>query len=129
MPRTDPRVDAYIAAAAPFARPILVHLRAVVHAGCSDAEETIKWGMPFFMHRGKNMAFMAAFKAHCGFGFVHGEKVLSTGKESQAMGQFGRIWRLADLPGKRALLAHVKAAMALIDDGVAPSRGAGRKSI
>ncbi len=46
MGMRDPRVDAYIERAEPFARPILEHLRAVVHAGCPDVEETMKWNFP-----------------------------------------------------------------------------------
>ena len=56
MGTTDPRVDAYIAKSAEFARPILQHLRQVVHGACPDVEETIKWGMPNFMHGGKILA-------------------------------------------------------------------------
>ena len=69
MKKTDPRVDAYIAKSAPFARPIQKRLRAAVHEACPEAEETIKWGMPFFLVDGKVLCFMAAFKAHAGFGF------------------------------------------------------------
>lgn len=64
MPTTDPRVDSYIAEANAFARPILEHLRKVIHQGCPDAEETIKWGCPFFDYRGLLCGF-AAFKEHC----------------------------------------------------------------
>jgi hypothetical protein len=118
MADADSRVDAYIAAAAPFARPLLEHLRAAVHAGCPDAVETIKWGMPFFIHGGKNMVFMAAFKAHAAFGFVHGSRMVRTGKEGEAMGQFGKLLTLRDLPARGELVAMVKAAVALIDAGV-----------
>ena len=65
---TDPRVDDYIARSAPFARPILRKIRAAVHAGCPDVEETMKWSFPHFMHQGI-LCSMASFKAHCAFGF------------------------------------------------------------
>ena len=68
MATKDPRVDAYIASAAPFARPILKRLRALVHEGCPEVVETIKWKMPAFEHAGP-LCGMAAFKAHCVFGF------------------------------------------------------------
>ncbi|MBI5719138.1 MAG: DUF1801 domain-containing protein [Burkholderiales bacterium] len=112
-----PRVDAYIAQAAPFAKPILERLRADVHAACPDAEEAIKWSMPFFMHGGRNLAHMAAFKAHCAFGFEHGRAVVDLGREAQAMGQFGRITKLEDLPSSAALRKLVAKAVALIDAG------------
>ncbi|MCW5634159.1 MAG: YdeI/OmpD-associated family protein [Rubrivivax sp.] len=118
----DPRVDAYVAHAAPFAQPILERLRADVHAACPDAEEAIKWGMPFFMHAGRNLAHMAAFKAHCAFGFEHGRAVVDLGREAQAMGQFGRITKLDDLPSSADVRRWVKKAMALIDAGEKPPR-------
>ena len=68
----DPRIDAYIERAAPFAQPILAHLRALVHRALPEAEETIKWGMPHFTVQGKNVSGLAAFKAHCAF-VVHGD--------------------------------------------------------
>ncbi len=68
MPKKDPRLDAYIAQSAPFAQPILKQLRKVVHAGCPDVEETLKWSMPHFDYKGM-LCGMAAFKEHCSFGF------------------------------------------------------------
>lgn len=119
---TDPRVEAYITAAQPFARPILIHLRALVHGACPGVEETLKWGMPFFMHRGHVLAHMAAFKAHCAFGFGHGREVVDLGLDGQAMGQFGRIAAIGDLPPKPEMAALVRKAAALIDGGVKPPR-------
>ena len=128
-PPTDSRVDAYIAGAALFAQPILERLRADVHAACPDAEEAMKWGMPFFMHGGRNLAHMAAFKAHCAFGFELGRSVVDLGREAQAMGQFGRITKLDDLPPGTAVRKFVKKAVALIDAGEkaprAPKSGKG----
>jgi uncharacterized protein YdeI (YjbR/CyaY-like superfamily) len=125
MPTTDPRVDAYIDNAAAFARPILAHLRAAVHSGCPQVVETIKWGMPFFVHEGKNLAFMAAFKAHAGFGFWRGREVVGAGKESEAMGQFGRLTKASDLPGKRELARLVKDAAILAATRLPKTRKAG----
>lgn len=112
MGNRDPRVDAYIAAAAPFARPILEHLRELVHRGAPEIVETFKWGMPFFTQK-KNVCHMAAFKAHCAFGFWTGRIAAATGKEGEAMGQFGRITSLDDLPPDRRLVALVREAVAL----------------
>ena len=104
----DPRVDAYIAKAAPFAQPILRHLRAVVARTLPEAEETIKWSMPHWTIGGKNVAGMAAFKAHCAF-VIHGDG--RQGPEvNRAMGQYGKIAALADLPSDAALIANLRAA-------------------
>jgi len=117
MARRDPRVDSYIARAAPFARPILEHLRELVHRGDPAITETIKWGMPSFEHGGI-VCHMAAFKAHVAFGFWRGDLVGATGKEKEAMGQFGRIVTLDDLPADRTVVALVKKAAALNEQGV-----------
>jgi hypothetical protein len=123
MASRDPRIDDYIARAAPFARPILEHLRDVVHAGCPAVEETIKWGSPHFGHHGL-LASMAAFKAHAVFGFWRGKQLLPDGGEEGAMGQFGRLTRLEDLPPKKELVALVKRAAALNETGERPTRPA-----
>lgn len=120
---SDPRIDAYIDRQAEFARPILIWLRARVHAACPDVEEGIKWGMPAFSYRGRPLASMAAFKAHASFGFWYREQ-MATGKEGEAMGQFGRIESLADLPGEASVEAQVREAMALTDSGEIPKRAA-----
>ncbi|QEH37553.1 hypothetical protein OJF2_61440 [Aquisphaera giovannonii] len=130
MAERDDRIDAYIARSADVARPILEHLREVVHAACPDVEETIKWGFPHFQYKGL-LCSMAAFKEHCAFGFWKGELVIGPGGGDEAspvdqktgMGQFGKITRIADLPSKRILTGHVKRAMKLNDEGVkAPAR-------
>ena len=122
MPQ-DPRIDAYIARQADFARPILTWLRARVHAACPDVEEGIKWGMPAFSYRGRPLAGMAAFQQHASFGFWYRDQ-MATGREGEAMGQFGRIESLADLPGDAALETQVREAMALIESGDIPKRAA-----
>lgn len=116
MANHDPRVDAYIAKAAPFAQPILEHLRAVVHGACPGVEETLKWSSPHFLYKGM-LCGMTAFKQHVAFGFWLGKRVADTGNEEAAMGQFGRIATLADLPSKRELTTLVKKAVALNEAG------------
>jgi uncharacterized protein YdeI (YjbR/CyaY-like superfamily) len=119
MKTKDPRVDAYIAAAAPFARPILKHLRKVVHAGCPAVEETIKWGFPHFVYKG-NVAAMSAFRQHCSFGFWKGALIFGGERSGQdeAMGQFGRIAQVRDLPNEKTLIAYVRKAAELNDAGI-----------
>jgi len=127
MGNKDPRVDAYIARSAGFARPVLVHLRTLVHAACPEVEETLKWSSPHFMYKGM-LCGMAAFKEHCAFGFWK-EKLLRDRLEGlavadrSAMGQFGRIAAISDLPDERTLLSLVREAVALNDRGIkAPAR-------
>jgi uncharacterized protein YdeI (YjbR/CyaY-like superfamily) len=124
----DPRVDAYIANRAEFARPILNWLRARVHAACPDVTETIKWSMPFFEHDGRPLANMAAFKAHAAFGFwdraAMGPGQQATEKRAEAMGQYGRITAIADLPDVAAFEAEVRRAVAAIASGATTRRPA-----
>jgi uncharacterized protein YdeI (YjbR/CyaY-like superfamily) len=121
----DPRVDAYIDKSAEFAKPILAYLRDVVHEGCPDVQETIKWGMPAFEHHGL-MCGMAAFKAHCTFSFWKGALVLGADGAAgeDAMGQFGRITKRSDLPPKRTLVGYVRKVAALNEEGTKVPRPA-----
>ena len=121
--KIDPRIDAYIDRQAEFAKPILTHLRAIVHEACPDCEETLKWSMPSFVYKRKILAGFAAFKAHASFGFWSGSQVVDTSdKGATAMGQFGRLTSVGDLPDRKTLIALTKKAMKLIDDGVRPVR-------
>ena len=125
MATRDPRVDVYIAKSAAFARPILTHLREVMHATCPEIEETLKWSMPTFMYAGGILCGMAAFKQHCVFNFWKGALIVAADDISNesAMGQFGRITKLSDLPSKKTLTAYIRQAMKLNEDGVkVPSR-------
>ena len=121
MNNTNERVDAYIAKSADFAKPILTHLRALVHEACPEIVETWKWSFPNFEYKGI-VCNMAAFKQHCTFGFwkaslmKDADKLLSAG--SEAMGQLGKIKSLADLPPDEVLLAYIREAVELNEKGV-----------
>jgi uncharacterized protein YdeI (YjbR/CyaY-like superfamily) len=121
MANHDPRVDAYIAKSASFARPILEHLRALVHEACPTVDESLKWSMPFFSYKAAPMCMMAAFKQHCSFGFWLSKEVTG-GSDEDGMGQFGKLASLKDLPPDRQLSAHLKKAMALNEAGVKKAR-------
>ncbi|RPD39376.1 YdeI/OmpD-associated family protein [Chitinophaga barathri] len=127
----DP-LDAFIAKAAPFARPILEHLRNLVYKACPHATEAMKWGMPFFITHGDNLCNMAAFKQHCAFGFWKGslledkEGILETG-EKNAMGSLGRITSLEDLPSDKILIAYLKEADKLNKQGIKVAKAAAPK--
>lgn len=117
----DPRVDAYIEKAAPFAQSILSHLRELMHEACPRATETIKWGMPFFVQQGVVLAHLAAFKKHCAFGFWGPEmkRILAADglKASNAMGPFGRLTDRKSLPDDRTMLAYMRQAGELVATG------------
>ncbi len=120
---TDSRIDAYIEKAQPFAKPILQHLRQLVHKACPQAEETIKWGFPHFDYKGEMMCSMASFKQHAVFGFwkaaLMKDKLLhETAKSEVAMGHLGRITALKDLPPDTKIVAWIKEAMELNDKGI-----------
>lgn len=112
MAQLDPRLDAYLAAVPAFALPILQRLREDVHAACPDVVETLKWGRPHFMLAGKLLCGMSAFKAHCAFGFWAREGAAEG--RGGAMGDFGRIEKLADLPASAALRRQIQAHAALL---------------
>jgi uncharacterized protein YdeI (YjbR/CyaY-like superfamily) len=111
MAKKDPNVDRFIREAAPFARPILKRIRSLVHRGCPQAEETIKWGMPFFMVDGKILCAVGAFKAHCNFGFWKGRSILAAdgSRAKVGMGQrYGRITAVGELPSAKELSMYIK---------------------
>ncbi|HEX5023623.1 MAG TPA: DUF1801 domain-containing protein [Agriterribacter sp.] len=118
MPFTDKRINVYILNAEGFAQPILNHLRSLVHASCPDVVETIKWGFPHFLYNGAILCSMAAFKKHCAFTFWKAS--LMTDKhhifkqhEKTAIGHFGRIEKLTDLPSDKIMLSYLKEAVKL----------------
>jgi uncharacterized protein YdeI (YjbR/CyaY-like superfamily) len=136
MPSThnfDPKIDAYIAKSKPFAQPILIHIRELVHKACPSVEESIKWSRPFFTYRGAIVANMSAFKEHCSFGFW-GEEIGAVLREAKAlengaMGSLGRITTIKDLPASKQMLAWIKQAVAFIDGGQYTSPIAARQRV
>lgn len=120
---TDPRVDAHIAAAADFARPLLAWMRARVHAAVPDVEESIKWARPAFLLGGRPFAMMVAFKAHCSFGFwEHAAASWNRDSEAEEVEQFRRVTGFADLPDAATFEAMVRAAADRLLGGGMPRR-------
>lgn len=117
MGKRDKRVDAVIAKSQDFAKPVLQRLREAVHEGCPEVEETIKWSMPFFTYKGSILCMMASFKKHCTFGFWK-QTGIGLDLRAQAMGSFGRIESVNDLPPEKTLMMMVKEAVHRHDTGV-----------
>ncbi len=123
MSKYDPRIDAYIEKSKDFAKPILTHLRELVHTSCPDVEETWKWSFPHFMYKGEILCSMAAFKEHAVFGFWKAalmpdtDDILSV-KDRESMGHLGKLESVKDLPKDSILKKYVKAAMKLNDEGI-----------
>jgi uncharacterized protein YdeI (YjbR/CyaY-like superfamily) len=120
MGQRDPRVDAYIASSAPFAQAILRHLREVVHKHCPEAVEEMKWSRPHFTYKGM-LCGMSAFKEHAAFGFWS-PLLRDTEKSHEAMGGFGRLKTVGDLPKDAVLGKLIKQAMKLNDEGIKPTK-------
>ena len=123
MGKRDPRIDAYIEKIADFAKPIMTHLRELVHTTCPDVEETWKWSFPHFMYKSAILCSMAAFKEHCVFGFwkaslLEDKDMILTIKDRESMGHLGKIESIKDLPKDAVLKKYIKAAMKLNEEGV-----------
>ena len=118
----DPRIDAYIEKAAPFSQPILTHIRERVHAAAPEAQETLKWSMPSFTIDGKILIGMAAFKQHAALNFWRGQELRGADASGDAMGQFGRLTSLDDLPPDDELDALIREAAALARTAPAPRK-------
>jgi uncharacterized protein YdeI (YjbR/CyaY-like superfamily) len=127
------KVDAYVEKIPPFARPIIGHLRELVHKGCPGVEETIKWSRPFFEYRGAILCNMSAFKRHCSFGFwgVEMGGLLREAKalRAEGMGSLGRIQTLQDLPSDKQMLAWIRQAATFVDGGKYTSPIAARRVV
>jgi len=122
MDTQDKQIDAYIENSKPFAKPILRHLRKLVHQICAEVVETTKWNFPHFEYKGM-LCFMAAFQEHCAFGFWKGSIMKDPHKimdkdRAFAMGQFGRIKSLQDLPPNEILLEYLREAIRLNEEGI-----------
>lgn len=116
-------IDSYIKKSAEFAKPVLNHLRELVHSVCPEVEEKMKWSFPHFDYKGEMMCSMAAFKQHCAFGFWKASLMKNSQKMFEkygktAMGHLGQIKSLKDLPPDKVLIAGIKEAMKLNDSGV-----------
>jgi uncharacterized protein YdeI (YjbR/CyaY-like superfamily) len=111
MPKRDPRIDAYIAKSAEFAKPILEYVRDVVHEAVPDVEETMKWSQPAFEYKGP-LCGIAAFKQHCAFGFWKQSLVMGTKAARDC------VTSVKDLPPRKEFVKLVKKAAALNDEGV-----------
>jgi uncharacterized protein YdeI (YjbR/CyaY-like superfamily) len=133
-PNLNPKVDAYIAKAQPFAQPILSHIRKLVHKGCPQIEETIKWSRPFFEYKGNILCNMSGFQSHCSLGFW-GQEIAGVlrearlGNDGDGMGTFGKIARLEDLPADKDLVGWVKQAAGFVDDGTYTSPISARRTV
>lgn len=122
MPSFDPRIDAYIEKSAPFAKPIMEHLRELVHKACPQVEENVKWGFPHFEYKGI-LCSMAAFKQHCSFGFwkaalMKDDKNVLKVADKHSMGHFEKLTALKDLPSDKVLVSYIKEAMRLNDEDI-----------
>lgn len=122
MSQYDARIDAYIEMAADFAKPVLTHLRELIHKACPDVIETWKWSFPNFDYAGATLCSMAAFKQHCSFGFWKGAILpdpdgILTITDREAMGNLGKITSLQDLPPDAILIKYLHAAMYLNETG------------
>lgn len=125
MINKDKRIDAYIEKTQPFAKPILNHLRKLIHKANPDVQETVKWGMPSFDYKGPFVS-LAAFKEHAVFGFWKGQLLMDTKKYLQersaqggdAMGNFGRLSSVKDLPPDEVIIDFIRQAKKLNDEGV-----------
>jgi uncharacterized protein YdeI (YjbR/CyaY-like superfamily) len=131
--KLSPKVDLYLAKVRPFAQPIMWHLRDLVHKGCPEVEETIKWSRPFFEYRGVILCNMSAFKEHCSFGFW-GEEIGAVLREANAvqdgsMGTLGRITSVKDLPSSKQMLDWLRQSVAFVDSGNYTSPIAARNKV
>lgn len=120
-------IDNYISKSSEFAKPVLNHVRVLIHKVCPEVEEKMKWSFPHFDYKGEMMCSMAAFKNHCAVSFwkaslmEKSQKLLEV-KNRTAMGNLGRIMSMDDLPSDKIMISIIKEAMKLNDEGIKLSK-------
>ena len=123
MSKFNPQFDEYIEKSADFAKPIMEYLRQIIHETCPEVEEIIKWGNPHFDYKGDMMCILAGYKNHCSFSLYKAElmsdtKIIESVKAGQKMGYMDKLKSLSDLPARETLVAYIKEAMVLNENGV-----------
>ena len=123
MAKKEKAIDTYIAKSAGFAKPILTHIRDLVHKACPDVEEKMKWSMPFFDYKGEMLCHMASFKQHAVMGFwkaslMKDPVLIENAKSESAMGHLGKLTSVKDLPSDKKITTWIKEAMVLTDKGI-----------
>ena len=119
----NPKVDAYIERTAPFARPVLELLREAAHAACPNVEETIKWGVPHYEHKGILFG-TPAFKAHIRCVIWKSALIRKQlgATDQKALAELAKMTGPSDLPPSKAIVTIIKTAVALNDAGVKTAR-------
>ncbi len=123
MAKLNSKVTEYIAKSADFAKPILNHLREIIHSTCPDVEEDIKWGTPHYGYKGDHLVMMAGFKNHCSFSLYKAEMMKDKAiqdslKAGKKFGFMDKVKSLDELPAKKILVAYIKEAMAINEQGI-----------
>ena len=117
MGKRDPRIDDYITKSADFAKPILTHLRELIHTACPEVEETLKWRNPSFMHKGL-LCGIAGFKQHCVIGFWKDAVLFDRNPNAKPCAIPDRITNVSELPPDKVLLGYIKEAVRLNEEGI-----------
>ncbi len=123
MVQYNPEVEKYISKSADFAKPILEHLRKIIHDTCPDVEEGIKWGTPHYSYKGSHLCMMAGFINHCSFSlykaeFMKDKAIQDSVKAGKKFGYMDKLKSVSDLPAKKVLASLIKEAMTLNEQGI-----------
>ena len=123
MAQDNKKVDEYIAKSQDFAKPILEHLRQIIHDTCPNVEEDIKWGTPHYGYKGDHLLMLGAFKNHCSFSFYKAEfmtdkEIAESVKAGKKFGYMDKVKTLSDLPTKKVLVSYIKEAMTINEKGI-----------
>lgn len=123
MNNLNKKVDDYIAKSEPFAKPILEHLRAIIHETCPDVGEDIKWGTPHYSYKGDHLCMLGSFKNHCSFSiykaeFLKDEKIAASVKAGKKFGYMDKVKSVSELPSTETLISLIKEAMSINEQGI-----------
>jgi len=97
-------------------------MRERVHAVLPDAEETVKMEHAAYTLGGRIVLITAAFKAHAALNFWRGQELRGSNANADAMGQFGRIKSVDELPPDAELDRLIGDAAELAKSAPAPRK-------
>jgi uncharacterized protein YdeI (YjbR/CyaY-like superfamily) len=87
-----------------------------------SVEEAMKWSMPAYLADGKILLITSAFKGHAALNFWRGQEIGDGEAKAGAMGQFGRLTSLEDLPSDAELDVLIRQAAEVAKTAPAPRK-------
>src|SRR4051812_1955809 len=121
-------VDDYIANAPECTRPILTKMRGIFRRASPELEESIKWGVPCYTHRGMVGGF-AAYTKHVSWGLWKTELLDDPDRIiGRGIMRGGQITKISEIPPPSKLIRLIKQVIALNEAAIKASKPPSRRA-